>query len=73
MNVSAWTVRLAAAPLTLSVGVVTDMEMPSSFSSVLIELIGSDSGAAWPSAARPLASTVTGTPAMDMFETPWNR
>ena len=60
-------VRLAEGPLTLSVALVTDKEMPSSLSSVLIDEIGRDSGALWPAAAMPLASTVTCSPAMSMF------
>ena len=38
-------VRLAEGPLTLSVALVTAMEMPSSFSSLLMDAMGSDSGA----------------------------
>ncbi len=67
VKVSPWSVRLAEGPLTLSVALVTATVMPSSLSNVLIDETGNESGAALPSASMPLASTVTGTPAMDMF------
>ena len=60
-------VRLAEGPLTVSVALVTAMEMPSSFSSLLMDAIGSESGAFWPAAEIPSASTVTCWPAMAMF------
>ncbi len=60
-------VRLAEAPLTVSVALVSDMVMPSSLSTVLMEEIGSDSGALCPAAFIPLASTATCSPAMTTF------
>ena len=51
----------------VSTALVTDMEIPSSTSSVLMVEMGRESGATLPSASIPLALTVTGTPAMSMF------
>ena len=60
-------VRLADGPLTWSVALLTDMEMPSSLSTVSILEIGKESGELWPAAEIPLPLTVTASPAMSMF------
>jgi len=62
-----FSVREAELPLTASIGLVTAMEMPNSLSRAFSVEIGAASGADFPSAAMPFASTVTGVPAMLMF------
>ena len=56
--------READGPLTVSMGLVTAREMPSSFKSLLSVDTGAASASLFPSATIPLASIVTGVPAM---------